>query len=289
MYLTVAVPPEKAVISCRALQPICSRPAVQCVGAAAAGDDMVAGKTTYRVRGVIPDKGVRPRRTLNQHGLDAREIPDGSVSKLDRLDLIAGTELPERVVDGQLVRSLADGEDEMVASPSDRDVTRDDTRPQANDVRGAGGVSRILNGVLATASPEEIDVAPTIALHAVGARSPIENVRAISSEKLIRPLTTSQDVITRSADQSVIARSTQQRVVARIPGEQVVSISALEPVVVIVPVELVVTRSADENIVPVMAPQRIGALISIEDIVARAPTQNIVTGSTSQRVRTGRS
>ena len=52
----------------------------------------------------------------------------------------------------------------MIATPSDRDITRADARPQTNNVRGARRVAYILKGILAASPPEEIDVAAPVAL-----------------------------------------------------------------------------------------------------------------------------
>src|SRR3989442_13764866 len=107
----------------------------------------------------------------------------------------------------------------MIAVAPDGNIARGDACPQADDIGRTGDIPILLNGVLPAAATKEVDIVPLMALHAVRAWSPIQEIRPGSAGEHVGPVAAAQHVIPGAPAQLVIARSPEQRIVAGLPEQ----------------------------------------------------------------------
>src|SRR5690606_21356592 len=141
-----------------------------------------------------------------------------------------GAVLVEVVVDSNLVSRTHQRQDQRITRAGDLDVARRNIPRELDriDLAGAGVV--VVDGVLAPATAEAVDVAARIAAQGVVTDTTVENVVAIAAVQLVVALTAQQQVIAIFTVQTVITLLAVQHIVARTTVQVIVAGSGIDHV-----------------------------------------------------------
>ena len=243
----------QVVLTCSSVQRVVAGQAIQGVVAITAGQAIGRGVAAQAV--IAHGAGLHL-------GLDRGDVPGRAISELEGLQRVGGCAIQiEVALHHHLVRRAVDPDDQIVAAACQHHVRGEDARAQFDDIGVGAKRVRIVvvDGVLATASAEAVDICTIATLQVVVAGTAVECVVAGIAVEIVVVLV---------ALQAVRIVATVQGIVAHPTLEHIGTVTAAQVVLTCTSVQRVVAGQAVQGVAAITTGQAVGRSIAGQTVIA---------------------